>query len=89
MTAKKSPAAAEALGEKIPFTFDGVDYAVLPSSEWSWDALEAYETGRILAFLSEILDGDSFAALRKAKPKAATLGEFVAALQKATGIAGN
>ncbi|WGH21088.1 tail assembly chaperone [Arthrobacter phage Cassia] len=87
MTAK-TPAAAEALGESIPFTFDGQDFSVLPSSEWSFDALEAYETGRVLAFLQEILDGDSYQTLRAMKPKASVLGDFVIALQRAAGIAG-
>ncbi|QGZ17312.1 tail assembly chaperone [Arthrobacter phage Warda] len=90
MTARKtSPAAAEALGESIPFTFDGKDFVVAPSSEWSFDALEAYEEGRVLAFLREILDEESFKTLRAMKPKASHLGEFVVALQKAAGIAGN
>ncbi|AYN59101.1 tail assembly chaperone [Arthrobacter phage Yang] len=89
MTSPKTPAAAEALGESIPFTFDGQDFTVLPSSEWSFDALEAYETGRVLAFLQEILDGDSYATLRAMKPKASVLGDFVIALQRAAGIAGN
>lgn len=89
MTSPKTPAAAEALGEMIPFTFDGHDYAVYPSSEWSFDALEAYEAGRILAFLKGILDDESFAQLRATKPKAAVIGDFVVALQKAVGISGN
>lgn len=89
MTSRKTPAAAEALGENIPFTFNDEDFVALPSSEWSFDALEAYEEGRVLAFLREILDEDSFQKLRVMKPKAAVLGDFVVALQKATGIAGN
>ncbi|QOP65075.1 tail assembly chaperone [Arthrobacter phage Adumb2043] len=88
MTSRKTPAAAEALGESIPFSFEGKDFMVLPSSEWSFDAIEAYEQGRVLAFLSEILDADSFKELRAMKPKASVLGEFVVALQKAAGIAG-
>ncbi|UIW13267.1 tail assembly chaperone [Arthrobacter phage Crewmate] len=89
MTARKTPAAAEALGEMIPFTFNDEDFVALPSSEWSFDSLEAYEEGRVLAFLREILDADSYKALRAMKPKAAVLGEFVQTLQKAVGIAGN
>ncbi|UIW13268.1 tail assembly chaperone [Arthrobacter phage Crewmate] len=88
MTARKTPAAAEALGEMIPFTFNDEDFVALPSSEWSFDSLEAYEEGRVLAFLREILDADSYKALRAMKPKAAVLGEFVQTLQKAVGIAG-
>ncbi|CCQ44312.1 hypothetical protein ARTSIC4J27_236 [Pseudarthrobacter siccitolerans] len=89
MTSKNTPAAAEALGEIIPFAFEGKDFAVAPSSEWSFDAIEAYEEGRVLAFLREILDETSFKTLRAMKPKASVLGEFVGALQKAAGIAGN
>ena len=85
----KSAAAAEALGESIPFTFEGETFSVAPSSEWSFDALEAYESGRILAFLREILAEESWAKLRALKPKAATVGDFVVAVQKAVGIAGN
>lgn len=89
MTSKKTPAAAEALGENIAFNFEGKDFLVAPSSEWSFDAIEAYEEGRILAFLREILDAASFKQIRAMKPKASVLGEFVVALQKACGIAGN
>jgi hypothetical protein len=89
MSARTSPSAAEALGENIPFTFDGKDFVVAPSSEWSFDAIEAFENGHILAFIREILDEESYRTLRAAKPKASVLGEFVVALQKAVGIAGN
>lgn len=89
MTARKTPAAAEALAESIPFHFEGKDFLVAPSSEWSFDALEAYEEGRVLAFLREILDEASFKAIREMKPKASVLGEFIVTLQKAVGIAGN
>lgn len=89
MTSPKNPAAAEALGERIAFAFDGNDFLVDPSSEWSFDAIEAYEQGRILAFLTEILDEESMKQLRAMKPKASKLGEFVTTLQKAVGIAGN
>jgi hypothetical protein len=85
----KSAAAAEALGESIPFTFQGESFSVQPSSEWGFDALEDYENGRILRFLSQILDEDAWAKLRALKPKASVVGEFVLAVQKAVGIAGN
>lgn len=89
MTSKKTAAAAEALGEMIPFSFNGKDFLTANSADWSFDAIEAYEEGRILAFLSEILDDASFKDLRAMKPKASVLGEFVKTLQKACGIAGN
>lgn len=89
MTAKKSPAAAEALCEKTPFHFEGEDFFLGPASEWSFDALEAFENGKIMFFLREILGDDDYAKLRTMKPNAGKLGEFVAGLQKALGILGN
>lgn len=89
MTAKKSPAAAEALGEKTPFHFEGVDYFLAPAASWSFDAMEAFEEGRIFFFLREVLGEEGYAALKATKPNAAKLNKFIVALQKALGIAGN
>ncbi|QNO12676.1 tail assembly chaperone [Arthrobacter phage Tweety19] len=88
MTAKKSPAAAEALGEMTPFHFEGNDYFLKPAAEWSFDAMEAYEEGRIFFFLREILGEEGYATLKATKPNGKKLGEFVAGTQKALGIAG-
>ncbi|ALX67275.1 hypothetical protein [Microbacterium sp. XT11] len=92
MAARKTatnPTAAEALAQPIPFTFEGQKYSVLPSSEWSLDALEAFEEGRVLTLLREVLDGDGYATFRKTHNRVADLNEFVVAMQKAIGIAGN
>ncbi|AYN58495.1 tail assembly chaperone [Arthrobacter phage Liebe] len=88
MTTKKTPAAAEALAEKIPFTFDGVDYEIDPTSEWPYEVLEAYESGRITVFLALILGDAQIAKYKATKPKVAEVDKFVLAIQKALGIAG-
>lgn len=89
MTARKTPAAAEALGEKIAYHFNGKDYFLDPSSEWSFDALEAFEEGRIFAFLKMVLGAEQYAELKKSKPNAGDLNVFIEGMQKALGIAGN
>lgn len=89
MTAKKSAAAAEALGEKVPFSYNGVDYLVDPTSEWSYEALEAYEDGRISGFLKALLGEEQHDAFKATKPRISDVNSFVEALQKAVGIQGN
>lgn len=84
-----NPTAAEALAVDIPFTFAGHDYAVLPSSEWTIDALENFENGRILAFTREVLVGDSFAEFRSRHNKVTELNDFMVSIQKAVGVSGN
>lgn len=89
MTTRKSPAAAEALAEKIPFTSRGVDFELDPSSEWDFEAIEAFENGRIATFLRLILGEKQYAAFKATKPKVGDVDAFVMELQKALGIAGN
>lgn len=85
----KSAAAAEAMGDKIPFHSRGVDFALTPSSEWDFEALEAYEEGKIALFLRLILGNAQYAAFKATKPKVGEVNEFVEDLQKALGIEGN
>lgn len=85
----KSAAAAEALSEKVPFTARGVDFLLDPSSEWDFEAIEAFEEGRIAAFLKLILGEKQYAAFKATKPKVGDVDAFVLDLQKALGIAGN
>jgi hypothetical protein len=84
-----NPTAAEALGAKIPFNYKDVDFLVLPSSEWSYEALEAYEEGRIVTFLKDVLGKEQHDRFKATKPKAGDVNEFVKAMQKALGIQGN
>jgi hypothetical protein len=86
----KSATAAEALGEiRLPVEFAGVTYEVPPTSEWSYDALEAYEDGKIAGFIREILGAEQHAKFKATKPKVSDLSGFIEAIQKALGIAGN
>ena len=89
MPAKTNPTAAEALGQKIPVSFGGVDYLIDPASEWSYETLEAFEEGRISGFLKSILGEEQHNAFKATKPKIADVNGFVEALQKALGISGN
>lgn len=92
MTAPKNPknaTAAEALGGKVPFTYNGVDYLVTPSSDWDYDALEAYEDGKITVLLRSILGPEQHAAFKATKPKVGDVGAFVEAIQSALGLSGN
>ena len=82
--------AAEATGAPlVAFDFLGAPYLAAPSTEWSWDALEAYESGKIISFLSAILDPASLKAFKATRPTVLVFGEFVVAMQTALGISGN
>lgn len=85
----KNPTAAEALGDKIPFTFDGVDYLIDPTSEWPFDALESFEDGKIAAFLRAVLGTEQYAKFKATKPTVGRTNEFVEAFQAALGVQGN
>lgn len=89
MTARKTPAAAEALREMIPFTARGVDFELTPSDEWDFEAIEAFEAGKVATFLRLILGEEQYNAFKATKPKVGDIDEFVTDLQKALGIAGN
>ncbi|AWY06646.1 tail assembly chaperone [Microbacterium phage Zeta1847] len=84
----ESAIAAEAVGDRVPFEFRGETFGLLPTSEWSLNALEAFEEGRVVAFLKDILGAD-YAKLRGLDIKVADLEEFVADAKDALGIAGN
>lgn len=88
-TTRKSPTAAEALAQPVSFEFEGVTYSVPSTSEWSYDALEAFEEGRLTAFLRELLGDEQHAAWKATKPTVGKLGDLVGAMQKALGISGN
>lgn len=70
------------------FTYDEVDYTVPAADEWSLEALEAYEDGKVVTLIREIL-GEAQWATFKAKPrKVRDLNALFAAAQEALG-AGN
>lgn len=85
----KNATAAEALAEKVPFTHNGVEYSLDPSTEWDIEALEAFENGKIMTFLRLILGAEQYAAYKATKPKAGEVNGFLEGIQKALGIKGN
>lgn len=88
-TATPNPSAAEALSLNIPFSYGGVDYLVAPTTEWEYSVLEAYEEGRIAGFLKGVLGAEQHDKFKATRPKVTAVRDFVVALQKALGIAGN
>lgn len=88
-TARKTPAAHEALGEKIPFTWNGVDFLLTPTADWDYEVLEHFEEGRLIAFLKAVLGAEQHAAFKATKPKVRDLEDFVEQIQVALGIQGN
>lgn len=88
-TRKTTPTAAEALGEKVPFTHNGVDYLVDPTTEWPYEALEAFEDGKLATFLRSVLGEEQHDAFKATKPRVSDVGDLVQAVQAALGISGN
>ncbi|CCQ44665.1 hypothetical protein ARTSIC4J27_592 [Pseudarthrobacter siccitolerans] len=84
-----NPTAAEALGDKVPFTHNGVDYLLDPASEWDVEALEVFESGKVMTFLRLILGEEQYAKYKATKPKAGAVNGFLEGIQKALGIKGN
>jgi hypothetical protein len=89
MTARRTPTAAEALSEKIPFTFQGETYEIDPTDEWDYDAFEALTDGLVPVFLRSVLGDEQHARFKATKPKVKDLGKFVEAIQTAAGVSGN
>lgn len=88
-TVKKNPVAAEATGSLIAFDYEGVSYEISPASEWTIEALEAFEDDRIVAFLREILGAEQFQTFKRQNPRVSDIPDFVTVLQGALGISGN
>lgn len=86
---KSTPAKSEAVNAPVEFEFDGETYTVPPSKEWDLDALEAFESGRVLTFIASILGKDQYATFRKVPRKVADAEALFDAIQEALGIAGN
>lgn len=84
-----TPVKAEAVGATIPFEFEGATYNVLTTDEWPYEALEAFEEGRIAGFLKAILGPEEHAAFKATRPKIVDVQRFVVEVQAALGISGN
>ncbi|AWY05701.1 tail assembly chaperone [Microbacterium phage Gretchen] len=91
MAARKTtnPIAAEATHSLIEFDYDGESYAVIPTNDWTLDALEAFEDGKVLTLLRHVLAEGGYAKFRRTHNGVEDIQGFMAALQKAQGIAGN
>jgi hypothetical protein len=88
-TARKTPIASEATDGTVAVTFGGESLDILVTAKWPLDALEAYEEGKIVAFLKLIIAADGWARLKALKPEVGDLAELVTDIQKALGIQGN
>lgn len=80
---------AEATASTIPFDYEGDTYAVLATSEWPFEALVAFEDGKIATFVRSILPTEDYARFLATKPRVADLTAVVEAIQGALGISGN
>ncbi|WP_146079163.1 hypothetical protein [Pseudoclavibacter sp. RFBA6] len=88
---KTAPVAAEAskTPDARPVPFRGHVYHVLPTTEWPYDALVAFEDGRIASLLRLILVDGDHEKLLEAKLKVGEIREFISAMQGSLGIEGN
>jgi len=66
----------------ITFTHEDITYTIPPAEDWSVDALEAYEDGKLATLLREIL-GDSWVAFKATKPKVSDLAALFESAEKA------
>lgn len=82
-------AQAEAQGTTIPFDFNGETYEVLPTTEWPWSAMAAFEDGKVATFVRLVLAGDSHDRFLATNPTVSDGAALVEAMQAAMGIAGN
>jgi hypothetical protein len=88
-TTRKSATAAEALSEKIPFDYQGVEYEIDPTPEWDYEAFEALSDGLVPIFLRSVLGAEQHARFKATKPKVKDLQGFVEAIKSAAGVSGN
>lgn len=88
-TSTSNPVEAEALDLRVEFVWRGETFKVLPSSEWPYEAIEAFEEGQIARFLRAILGEEEHNHFKSLHPKASDVSDFVTAMQSALGIQGN
>ena len=79
MTAPK-PTASAADPVFATFTFEGAKYTIPEADEWSLDALEAYEDGKVATLIREILGAAQWATF-KSKPR--TVADLTALFEAA------
>lgn len=65
-------------------TFEDVDYTIAPAEDWSLDAIEAYEDGKIATLVREILGAEQWARFKEKPRKVSDLTAFMREFEKAT-----
>lgn len=95
MATKKNPdttdnaVEAEATGKRVEFEWRGTKFTALPSSEWPYEAMEAFEDGKVTHFLKALLGEEEHAKFKALRPLASDVESFITAMQEALGIQGN
>lgn len=91
MTASKPLTAAKAEAKSVmhPFTFDGEDYEVAPTSEWDIEAVEAFEDEKIIAAVRALLGLEQWKKFKQKKRSVADLTALFETISAAVGIQGN
>lgn len=86
---KSAAAKAEAVENAAPVAFEheGDEWHILPSTEWTFGALESFEAGHVAAFLLAVIPEEHHEKLRALR--VGQLQGLVLAAQKAAGIPGN
>lgn len=85
MTESTPAAKTEAFAGETIFSHDGNEYIVPPANDWSLDSLEAYEDGRMVTFLRELMGAEQWAKFKEKPRKAKDVEELSNALMEATG----
>lgn len=83
-----NPAKAEALNDRVQFEWRGETFTVLTTEDWPFEAMEAFEDGKLTHFLREILGTKEYQHFKSLNPKVSDLNEFVDEVQAALGISG-
>lgn len=72
------------MSTEITFTHEEQTYSISPASEWSLDAIEAYEDEKIVTLVREILGAKQWKTYKAQKPRtAADLEALFASIEKA------
>lgn len=69
------------MSNPISFDHNDVTYTIPPAEDWTVDALEAFEDGKLATLLREIL-GEQWAAFKATKPKVSDLAALFASAEK-------
>lgn len=75
-------------GYLVSFDFEGHTYDVPKAEEWTLEALEAYEDGRVATLVREMLGAEQWAAFKDSPEprKVGDLNRFFEAAQKALNL---